>query len=109
LLLGDLGQQMDLSDQKHELASLRRQVRHSRGSAADARRQGRQLQDDIDELRLYLAATIRLLVSKGAITRDEMTQFVEIIDGEDGEADGKFQGDVTPPAEGPRLRKPPSE
>ncbi len=94
LLLGDIGQQMDLHDQKAELDAMRAELRHSRRSPAETAARLEDLERENDELRLYLAATVRLLVSKGHVTRDEVVQLVEAIDAEDGAADGKFAGPV---------------
>ena len=93
-LLGDLGQQMDLSDQRRELDKLRLQIRSRRRAALGIEQQVSELQSDADELRLFLAATVRLLVSKGVVTKDEIQQFVDVIDAEDGTADGKYEGDI---------------
>ena len=52
------------------------------------------LQKENDELKLYLAATIRILVAKGVITETEVKQFVDKIDSEDGNRDGRFTGKI---------------
>lgn len=92
-LLGDLGQQLDLADQRNEIASLRDELRRSRahGAVGDTA----QLQAENDELRLYLAAIVRLLTSKGIISREELRQVVDLVDAEDGRHDGKYTGRVT--------------
>lgn len=46
------------------------------------------------ELRLYLAAIIRLLIGKKMINRDELSKIVAIVDQADGEADGQFKGKI---------------
>jgi cell division septum initiation protein DivIVA len=92
--LGDFGQQLDLSDQRDEIEELRTQLRLSRGSTDDTGQAIAQLQAENDELRLYLAALVRLLESKGTITRDEVIRVVQSIDAEDGLADGKFEGTI---------------
>jgi hypothetical protein len=93
-LLGNLGQQLDLQDQKSEIDNLRDELQRSRaysgGSVADIR----QLQAENDELRLYLAAVVRLLISKGVVSREEMKQVVDAVDAEDGVRDGKYKGKV---------------
>jgi len=94
LFLGDLGQQLDITDQRRELASLRAQLRSRRRAAHGVEQRMNQLQSDNDELRLYLAAAIRLLISKRVVTRAEVERFVDVIDAEDGTADGKFSGDI---------------
>jgi hypothetical protein len=93
-LLGNLGQQLDLSDHEAEIQQLRNELRRVRGSAPDADSRIRRLELDVDEMRLYLAAIFRLLLSKGILTKDEVKQCVEAIDLEDGSADGKYRGNV---------------
>ena len=95
LLLGNLGQQLDLSDQKAEIERLRDELRQRRESTPDPAGPLRRIQQDNDELRLYLAAIVRILTSKGTITAEELKQVVEIIDAEDGSADGRFSGPIT--------------
>lgn len=92
LLLGDLGQQLDLSDQKAEIERLRDELRQRRAATVDPSGQLTRLQQDIEELRLYLAALVRILVSKRAISAEELRQVVQIVDAEDGSADGRFTG-----------------
>ena len=94
LLMGDLGQQLDLSDQRAEIDRLRSEIRQSRSAAPDRSRQLEELQADNEELRLYLAAVVRILVSKGVVTVDEMKQVVDAIDAQDGSVDGKYSGDI---------------
>lgn len=100
-LLGDLGQQLDLSDQKAELENMRYELAHSRNVAASAfcdasslQREIAALQRENDELRLYLTALVRLLVSKGAITTEELTGIVNAVDSEDGLPDSRYRGEV---------------
>ena len=94
LLMGDLGQQLDLSDQRAEIDRLRSEIRQSRSAEPDRSRQLEELQADNEELRLYLAAVVRILVSKGVVTVDEMKQVVDAIDAQDGSVDGKYSGDI---------------
>jgi hypothetical protein len=90
LFLGDLGQQLDLSDQKREIESLRDELQRSRATSPGA--DISTLQAENDELRLYLAAIVRLLTSKGVVSREEIKQVVDALDAEDGLQDGKFKG-----------------
>ena len=94
LLLGDLGQQLDLSDQRSEIDRLRSEIRQSRSASPDQSRQLEELQADNEELRLYLAAVVRILVSRGVVTAEEIKQLVEAIDAQDGSVDGKYSGDI---------------
>jgi hypothetical protein len=54
-----------------------------------------QLRAENDELRLYLAALVRLLTSKGVVTREELENIVAIVDTDDGRSDGRFRGPIT--------------
>ena len=94
LLLGDLGQQFDLDDQKAEIEQLRNELIQRRSSTLDSPDQIRMLQNENDELRLYLAALVRILVSKGIVTPEQIQQVVETIDTEDGSTDGKHSGKI---------------
>jgi Tfp pilus assembly protein PilO len=93
LLLGDLGQQLDLSDQRREMRDLRAELRRTQRSQADATTLA-ELRAENDELRLYLTALMRLLATKGVVTREELEQIVEAIDAEDGESDGGRRGPI---------------
>ncbi len=94
LLMGDLGQQLDLSDQRAEIDRLRSEIRRNRPAATDPSRQLRELEAENEELRLYLAAIVRILVSKRVVTAAELKQVVDAIDAEDGSVDGKYSGEI---------------
>lgn len=91
LLLGDLGQQLDLSDQKREMETLRDEVRRARMSNGNTNDVA-QLRVENDELRLYLIALVRLLTSKGVVTPQELKSIIAVVDAEDGKSDGRFTG-----------------
>ena len=100
-LLGDLGQQLDLSDQQVELENMRYELARIRNAStttsldtSELKREIAALQRENDELRMYLTALIRLLVSKGAIGTDELTAIVNALDSEDGMPDSRYKGDV---------------
>ena len=89
MILGNLGHEIDIEDQRAEIDRLREEIRGSRSGSTGSLEQ---LQAQNDELRLFLAVTIRILVSKGVVTEGEMKQIVYAIDAEDGTLDGKFTG-----------------
>jgi polyhydroxyalkanoate synthesis regulator phasin len=93
-LLGDIGQQLDLSDQRAEIDRLRNELRRSRTPSSGAAGELERLQGENDELRLYLAALVRLLISKGIISQEEMKRVVDAVDAEDGVRDGKHKGSL---------------
>lgn len=101
LLLGNIGQQLDLSDRKAEIDELRLELEQNRaltmGKPVDLgplEREVRTLHNENDELRLYLTAIVRLLVSKGTVTQEELIEIVNAVDSEDGLPDGRYSGNV---------------
>ena len=99
LLLGNIGQQMDLDDHEADLASLKRRLERSTLKLGQAGEELERLRAENDELKLYLAAVFRILLAKNIVTHGELTGLVQAIDREDGEEDGAFRGDVVPPRE----------
>lgn len=91
-LLGNLGQQLDIEDQRRDLEALRDDLSRQR-PGVDADRLNR-LERENAELRLYLAALVRYLVAKGTINPSDFQILVNEIDREDGQQDGGFQGKV---------------
>src|SRR5262245_33416063 len=92
-LLGNVGQQMDLAEHENELSSLKTKLAMQRmlGESADV--QIGKLIKETDELKLYLAALIRLLVSKNLVAPEEIARIVDTLDREDG-IDRKFTGPI---------------
>ena len=86
LLLGDLGQQLDLQQHRTELERARVETFH-RSRVVSRRVEA--VEAECDELKLYLAAFVRILVDKKIATQDEVIDLVEAIDREDGDADRK--------------------
>ncbi len=94
LLLGDIGNRLDIEDTERDIANLRSKI--SRFSRKD-KSQDEQIIDlanENAELKLYLAALIRLLTAKGAITPGDLETMVNAVDAEDGQVDGRFDGDI---------------
>jgi hypothetical protein len=91
LLLGNIGQQLDIQDQRDEIRRLRGIVSSGRQRGGGSEKTER-LERELDETRLYVAVLVRLLVSKGVATQKEIRALVEAIDAEDGAADGKSGG-----------------
>jgi hypothetical protein len=99
LLLGDLGQQMDLADHETEIENLKVQLRSKQVASSSVEERLETLQRESDELKLYLATIIRLLVAKKLATVDEIKTVVAAVDREDGVEDEKFTGAMLPGAE----------
>jgi hypothetical protein len=96
LLLGNWGQQMDIEDQKQEIEELRQQVETNTGVRDTTTLESRLalLEKENGELRLYLASLIKYLGHKGVLRQNEFRTLVEVIDKEDGNADGNYQGKI---------------
>jgi len=80
MLLGNVGQQMDIGD-------LENAVNQMRGEVAEKDQVDREQGEDIErlknenhELKLYLATLIRLLVSKGVLKQEEVAATVSAIE-----------------------------
>jgi hypothetical protein len=91
LLLGDLGQQLDIQDQAAEIDRLKRQMRNPFDSGSS---DVETLRAENAELRLYVAVLFRLLISKGIASDDEVRKLINRIDAADGAMDAGFNGDV---------------
>ncbi len=95
LLLGNLGQQMDIEEQRREIQNLRSRVRsESRSVTQDIELRLDVLERQSDEIKLYLAAIVRYLAAKGQIDLNEFAKLVDEIDAEDGSTDGRYKGDL---------------
>jgi hypothetical protein len=96
LLLGNVGQQLDIHDAEESLAALRTEVQSAAQADAGLSRRLDLLAAENAELKLYLAAVVRLLVAKGAVTDAELRRIVDALDREDGRADGRYDGALPP-------------
>jgi hypothetical protein len=96
LLLGNVGQQLDIQDAEAALAALRREVESASQADASLARRLELLSAENAELKLYLAAVIRLLVAKGTVTEPELRLIVDSLDRGDGRADGRYEGRLRP-------------
>jgi hypothetical protein len=90
-LLGDIGQQMDLADQDRTIDELRQRLL-DRHKALTHRMD--ELAKENDELKLYVAALLRLLIAKQVATREEVRALVEAVDREDGARDQRYMGEL---------------
>ncbi len=94
LLLGDMGQQMDIEDHRENLLKLARENSRLRQTGDSQASRVARLEQENDELKLYLASIVRLMVTKGVFSKEELARVVELVDASDGAADGKFGGKV---------------
>ena len=100
LLLGDFGQQFDLNDLNSEINSIKANL-HSLRSRVDSDEETsptmEKLQDEIDELRLYVAVLVRIISASELVGKEQFERILEAIDMTDGVVDGKFSGGTISP------------
>jgi hypothetical protein len=96
LLLGNVGQQLDIEDQQREIENLKSQVRSQAliHDSHDLNQRLAEVEAENGELRLYLAALIRYLGNKGVLDKNDFGQLIDAIDTEDGSADGRYEGRI---------------
>ena len=82
LFLGDIGNRMDIADTEEDIKRLRRKL--ARKDGVDEAQEARlhELEVENEQIKLYLASLIRLLVSKSLLSEAELQSFVDIIDDE---------------------------
>ena len=80
--LGDIGNRLDIADTERDIKNLHQKI--SKKSRVDQQQEERlkELEIENDQMKLYLASLIRLLVSKGTLSQHELHAFVDIIDDE---------------------------
>jgi hypothetical protein len=80
LLLGNVGQQLDIDDLNGSVAGMRRAFLENQQVDREQERSIGQLQRENQELKLYLATLIQLLVAKGVLQQDEIETVVKAIE-----------------------------
>ena len=83
LLLGDIGNRLDIADTERDVEGLRRRLHSKEGTDQAQNKRLAELASENDQLKLYLASLIRLLVSKGTLSHDELAALVDGIDTDD--------------------------
>lgn len=90
LLRGDIGQRLDIHDQKTELRPLRKRIADQRSAQPSLA----SLQAGNDEWNLYGAALTRLLLAKQIIPREQLDLMPNAVDRQDGKHDAKPSGNL---------------
>lgn len=93
-LLGDIGQQFDLQEAQEAIAETRTDVARLQVGGDETAKHLRRLEAENDELKLYLAAVVRLLRQKKLLTASEIEAMVSAIDHSDGSLDGRLAGGI---------------
>lgn len=93
ILLGDVGNRLDIADTEREIAGLRQQQRASLSRQVGKEQKVLQLQDELARQKLAIQALTRFLISKNLIQQSELDDFIREVDAEDGKLDGKMELD----------------
>jgi hypothetical protein len=94
LLLGDVGNRLDIQDTEDEIRRLKGELRSAYRKDMSQDQKLDALAQENAELKLYLASVIRLLATKGVLSHNELNQMIGVIDAEDGRVDGRCDGPV---------------
>ncbi len=93
LLLGDVGNRLDIADTEREIRSVKSATLRARSQLAAKHIQIAALRSELGRQKLAIEALTRFLVTKGIIDETELGEFIEVVDAEDGEIDGKLAFD----------------
>ncbi|MDP0491254.1 MAG: hypothetical protein Q7Q71_09425 [Verrucomicrobiota bacterium JB023] len=93
LLLGDIGNRMDIADAERSIDSLRSQQHSARSEIVAKEREIKRLEKEVGQLKLATQALTRFLVMKGLVHEGELNSFIEKVDAEDGVVDGQLSLD----------------
>ncbi len=80
LLLGDIGNRLDIADTERDVEHVREELRRSRHLDASQDKAIQQLQRENEQLELCVALLIKSLERKGVLTSDELRKLVDMID-----------------------------
>ena len=90
LLLGDIGNRLDIADTERNIEQLRRDQQMSSRILNTKERTISSLLNDLAKQKLAIQALTRFLVEKDLISEDEFDDFIAEVDAEDGVLDGKM-------------------
>ena len=76
LLLGDIGNRLDIEDTERDIADVRQELRKSRHIDDTQDRTIAQLQRENEELEICVATLIKILESKSVLTPDDVVRLV---------------------------------
>jgi hypothetical protein len=80
MLMGNVGQQLDIQDLSGSISEMQNALQRNQGEDQIQGQDIRSLKRENDELKLYLATLVRLLVAKGILRQDEVDAAVRAID-----------------------------
>ena len=94
LLLGDIGNRLDIADTEAEIKRMQDAQRSARSALQSKDQKIAMLQDELGRQKLAIQALTRFLIEKEMIKSEELADFITQIDAEDGVVDGKMEIDT---------------
>ncbi len=94
LFLGDVGNRLDIQDCEEDIKVLKTSLMEMQSDSQSQDEELSKLRRESDQLKLYLAAMIRLLTARNILTVEQLRKMVDLIDSEDGAMDGKMHEDI---------------
>jgi len=95
LLLGDVGNRLDIADAEQQIESVRRSNARVRNQLAGKHLEISKLRCELGRQKLAIEALTRFLISKGIIEEAQLEDFIAGVDAEDGEVDGRLSFDAS--------------
>ncbi len=95
LLLGDIGNRLDIADAEKKISALRQSQRKAVGSLNARDSQINALKSEVERQKLAIQALTRFLVQEGLIDDEALGEFIKEVDAEDGVVDGKMSIDTS--------------
>jgi chromosome condensin MukBEF ATPase and DNA-binding subunit MukB len=90
LLLGDIGNRLDIADAEDQIGLLKSQQKQARQRLVQKELTIENLRSEVAQQRLAIQALTRFLVKKEILAADELDDFIKEVDAEDGVIDGKM-------------------
>ncbi len=80
MLLGNVGQQLDIQDVENAVGQMQSALQQTQNLDLRQEQEIDTLRKENQELKLYLATLIKLLVSKGVIRQEEVDAAVHVVE-----------------------------
>ncbi len=82
LLLGDIGNRLDIEDAEEEIRTLRRRVRDKAHTDRSQDEQIKALTTEVEHLSLGVATLSRLLIARGVLSGEDIAEFGALLEEE---------------------------
>ena len=90
ILLGDIGNRMDIADAEDQIGFLKTQQKQASQRLVQKETAFELLTSEVAQQKLAIQALTRFLIKKEIVDAAELDDFIKEVDAEDGIIDGKF-------------------